>query len=68
MGRFFAWLEECSANIFMSQSLKKAFCPHLPVGGGGGIENEAYNYNDLSHTKCNACNWRNSYGIELQQS
>lgn len=56
-----AWLRRHFSNIFVLLSPKKA--PFITILWGDNAENEDYNYNNQSHTKCNAGNERNSIKI-----
>lgn len=49
------------SNIFMLLSPKKT--SFITILWGDNAENEDYNYNNQSHTKCNAGNERNSMKI-----
>lgn len=72
-------LYSLQASFFFFSLVGGVLCKHFyvtdplkgilfsPSCGGDSIENEAYNYDGLSHAQCNACNWRISYGIESQQ-
>lgn len=56
-----AWLGRHFSNIFMLLSPKKA--SFITILWGENAENEDYNYNNQSHTKCNAGNEGNSIKI-----